>query len=355
MVEEWRRLLLVAMGIATITACDSGNRVDPDAWDGSSGDGGVDGQADGGDGGTEGVAPPSCATLPASCGASGEDSCCSSPALPAGSYHRSYDSAGDASSGDRSFPATVSAFRLDKYEITVGRFRAFVAAGKGTQASPPAAGAGAHAAIVGSGWQTAWNTSLATDISALTSALRCNPTFQTWTASPGGNERRPINCITWYEAMAFCAWDGGYLATEAEWNYAAAGGAEQRAYPWSSADAPLPLDAARASYNDGTTCVGDGQAGCALTDLIAVGSKPAGQGRWGHADLGGNVMEWVLDWNMAYPSPCQHCALVEGTGTRALRGGHFNLISIGMRTAVRGGVPPVARNAGYGARCARAP
>jgi len=39
-----------------------------------------------------------------------------------------------------------------------------------------------------------------------------------------------INCITWYEAMAFCIWDGGYLPTEAEWD-ALRGGARTNGYP----------------------------------------------------------------------------------------------------------------------------
>src|SRR5215468_7497372 len=81
--------------------------------------------------------PPSCMTLPATCGASGNDSCCNSPDVPGGTYYRSYDLAGDANSGNTNYPATVSSFRLDKYEVTVGRFRAFVNSGMGTQSNPP--------------------------------------------------------------------------------------------------------------------------------------------------------------------------------------------------------------------------
>ena len=54
------------------------------------------------------------------------------------------------------FPAgetsSVSPFQLDKYEVTVGRFRAFVNAYNG----PPALGAGAHPHVADSGWQQTW-------------------------------------------------------------------------------------------------------------------------------------------------------------------------------------------------------
>ena len=94
--------------------------------------------------GTPGQAVASCLALPHTCGVNATDDCCNSPTVPGGIYFRSYDTAGDPWSGDMKSPATVSSFRLDKYEITVGRFRAFVAALQGTQASPPATGAGMH-------------------------------------------------------------------------------------------------------------------------------------------------------------------------------------------------------------------
>lgn len=134
------------------------------------------------------------------------------------------------------------------------------------------------------------------DTVELVTWVKCNSTTQTWTDTPAGNEHRPMNCVSWYEAMAFCVWDGGYLPTEAEWNYAAAGGDQQRVYPWSSPAGSLtPVDGSHASYWDGTNCVGDGAAGCAVTDLVAVGTKPLGDGRCGQSDLAGNVAEWVLD------------------------------------------------------------
>ena len=105
--------------------------------------------------------------------------------------------------------ATVGAFYLDKYEVTVGRFRNFVAKFDGT---PPVEGAGENPLVVGSGWQTAWNSSLSASQAELISSVNCYPGNQTWTNTVGPYEAYPINCINWYEAFAFCVWDGGRAA-----------------------------------------------------------------------------------------------------------------------------------------------
>jgi len=298
----------------------------------------------------------SCVGLATTCGASGTDSCCNSLAVPGGSYDRSYDVAGDANSGNTMYPATVSNFRLDKYEVTVGRFRAFVNAGMGTQASAPVPGSGAHANIAGSGWNASWNTSLVADKAALVAAVKCDSTYQTWTDTPAANEHRPMNCISWYEAMAFCAWDGGYLATEAEWNYAATGGNQQRAYPWSSPNAgSLAISGSDASYYDGTNCIGDGMPGCAVTDQVAVGTKPMGDGRWGQSDLAGNVWEWTLDWYATYAIACTDCADLTAGSARVFRGGGFNIDATALRAGNRLSLTPTLRYYLIGVRCARTP
>ncbi|HEX3758201.1 MAG TPA: SUMF1/EgtB/PvdO family nonheme iron enzyme [Kofleriaceae bacterium] len=123
-----------------------------------------------------GLAVPSCAGSPrtqaASCGASGGDDCCASLLVSAGTYDRGFDLAGDSLSGDMTSPATVSNFRLDRYEVTVARFRAFVEAGRGAKAMAPAVGSGAHPKLAGSGWQAAWNDNLASDTAALEAGRR---------------------------------------------------------------------------------------------------------------------------------------------------------------------------------------
>ena len=302
----------------------------------------------------------SCIGLASTCGLTGNGPCCESPMVNGGTYDRSYDVGADMMYAGNAMdsPATVSSFRLDKYEVSVRRFRQFVIAGQGTQLHPPPAGTGVHPNLVNSGWNPTWNVNLAGSTAALVAAINCSPTLQTWTDIAGGNEDRPMNCLSWYEALAFCAWDGGYPPTEAEWNYAATGGNDQRAYPWSYPLTSVDIGPDRASYYvDATTeCFGDGVTGCALSDLVVGGTKPAGDGRWGQSDLSGNVWEWVLDsYSNVYPLPCNDCAALVPANPvfRVLRGGSFINPPALQRTAHRDKAVPGFRSTAVGVRCAR--
>jgi formylglycine-generating enzyme required for sulfatase activity len=284
---------------------------------------------------------PSCRTQTSTCGSPPIDDCCRSLPVPGGTFERGYD--GVDFFGPRA-PASVSDFHLDRYEVTVGRFRTFVRAGFGTQSNAPQNGTGAHRRIAASGWSSTWNQKLATSTPALTAALKCHAGYQTWTDTPESNENKPINCLDWYTAFAFCAWDGGRLPTEAEWSYAAFGGSEQRYYPWSSPPTSTTIDDSYAVYCGGTC------------QLLNVGSKsPKGDGRWGQADLGGNAWEWTLDTGAgAYPMPCQDCADVSAGAYRAFRSGSNDDIAATLRSAVRHLYYPEYRGV-VGVRCARDP
>jgi formylglycine-generating enzyme required for sulfatase activity len=278
--------------------------------------------------------------LAPTCGPAGTDDCCKTLLVPGGTFNRSFD---DVDFKDPSYPATVDDFYLDKYEVTVGRFRNFVNAGMGTQTLPPAAGDGAHPLITSSGWDSAWNLNLPADTASLRGTLSACGMYPDWTDAPADNESKPMNCLDWYQAFAFCAWDGGRLATEAEWNYAASGGSEQRYYPWSVPATSTTLDDSYAVYCGG------------LCKISNVGSKsPKGDGKWGQADLAGNVWEWTRDsFTEPYPSPCSNCAQLIGYA-RVVRGGYFDASESKLATAFRENNDPVFRSEGVGTRCARA-
>jgi sulfatase modifying factor 1 len=251
------------------------------------------------------------------------------------------------------FPSTVSAFALDKYEVTVGRFRKYVAAYVSNTASAPVDGAGANPNVPGSGWQSAWNAYLPATPAVFidTAHLNCYLPYQTWTDTVLTNEIKALSCVSWYEAFAFCIWDGGRLATESEWEYAAAGGTDNRLYPWGAA-AP---DCAHANYSPVANTTWCGPGGVHAT--ANVGSYPAGNGRWGHADLAGNVYEWVFDWNATYPTGpnTNYANLVATSGKRGLRGGTSGGGDNPLRAAYRGSWTPDFHFDAYGLRCARNP
>lgn len=278
-------------------------------------------------------------------------SCCRRLEVPGGTFTRGANDDPSALADEKPpHGATLSTFELDALEVTVGRFRRFVSAFDGTL---PKVGLGAHPKITGSGWQTAFSAEMPVTRAALEAALSCDVGgYQTWTTTAGAREDFPINCVSWYVAFAFCVWDGGRLPTEAEWERAASGGDEERLYPWGAA---APDYAVHAVAN----CRGDGSASCAPSDLLKVGSRPDGAGRFGHLDLAGSLWEWALDHYDAtfYQSVtnCADCADLSGSTPRVIRGGNFNSLPKHLRGTGRASKPPVVADAYAGFRCARSP
>jgi len=181
--------------------------------------------------------------------------------VPGGTFDTVFYSQGPGPSDGGTGPATVSDLRLDKYLVTVGRFRQYVNYLVGSGGMPPANDSGIHAHLNGgmglsnstnpggyeTGWNaTDWNSYIATG-GAAASTWDTSLAYGTWTASPGTQENLPI-FATWYAAYAFCIWDGGFLPSEDEWVYAAAGGSQQRYYPPLGRMAPtFPPPARRAA------------------------------------------------------------------------------------------------------------
>lgn len=283
------------------------------------------------------------------------ESCCTSIEMPGGTYPMGRS---EVSSATDYFPdgsadetpehlATVASFALDKYEVTVGRFRRFVEdydAWHVTANPPnPRENAGAHPIAANTGWSAAASALLPADAAALMTSLKNSP-YQTWTdaVETTAAEAYPINCVSGYTAFAFCIWDGGRLPTEAEWEYAAAGGVQNRLYPWGSE----PPDATRV----------------ASTPQTVVGSRLAtgGAGYFGHADLSGYMWQWTIDkFDPTYygtngaPIDCDNCASRSGN-VSAIRGGSGSE-SPPFRAVYRASAPPSEqyRSANIGIRCAR--
>ena len=137
-------------------------------------------------------------------------------------------------------------------------------------------------------------------------------------AEPGYSDH-PVSESTWRGAVAFCAWRGARLPSEAEWE-AAARGPDGRTYPWGAA-LPTPE---RAGFDRGRG------------ETDPVGSHTAGSTPEGIHDLSGNVAEWTS--SLFKPYPYDHADGREdplAPGERTTRGGdHVFDVALEQLTAI---------------------
>ena len=179
----------------------------------------------------------------------------------------------------------------------------------------------------------------------------------------GEADLRPVNRVSWFDAVKFCnrwsevlalspcylcdgnnvRWDyqadGIRLLTEAEWEYACRAGSGTK---WCFGDDETQLQEF-AWFNQNSD-----------NKPQPVAAKRANE--FGLFDLHGNVWEWCWDWYGTYDDQGQADPVGAATGSgRVLRGGAFYYVPRNLRSAIRNWDSPEYVYRNFGFRCARGP
>ncbi len=194
----------------------------------------------------------------------------------------------------------TKAFWISRSEVTVGAYKRYVEADKARRALPK-------------------------------QRTRTNPFWK--------EVGQPISFVSWEDAQAYCAWAGGRLPTESEWEYAARGGKDGVIFPWGS----------EATHENANYM---GKRGLDKYEEVAdVGAFP--ENGWGLVDMNGNVGEWVADY---YAPRYDDKPVTDPRGPaagkhRVIRGGSWAANEAEIRTSVRVHWLPTEMASRVGFRC----
>ncbi|UCD57679.1 MAG: formylglycine-generating enzyme family protein, partial [Candidatus Hydrogenedentota bacterium] len=193
----------------------------------------------------------------------------------------------------------LDAFYIDRYEVTVGRYKNFVQA-TGHRPLPD------------------------------------------WVSEHSPGDSHPVVGVSWEDAVAYATWAGKRLPTEAEWEYACCAGTETKYNVGES----MTHDDANYSFEGGK-------------DYWNKGTAPAGSfppNRWGLYDMHGNVSEWCQDWySRSYykDSPNNNPTGPTEGSERVVRGGSWKNSAHNLRSANREYCRPTNTCNYVGFRCAK--
>ncbi|HSO40054.1 MAG TPA: SUMF1/EgtB/PvdO family nonheme iron enzyme [Labilithrix sp.] len=167
----------------------------------------------------------------------------------------------------------LTRFAIDRDEVTVGRFRAALARGF----APP----------------------LAVGVTERDGAPGGDPAACTFSAAPRGREGYALSCVAWVTARAFCAFEGGALPTEAQWEYAALAARRARKAVFPGGDEPPSCAQAVWGRSLAYAECGDRSAG-----PVPVDDATADVNALGIRNLAGGLEEHTADSHAAFRDDC---------------------------------------------------